>query len=341
MRLACFVIILATLSAAAQEPLNTSVAGHSLVLNEVFLNGAGPFRMLIDTGNASSIVRPQIARRLNLKPAYSVDRASVAGVRRVPVAILDEVRAGSVSDRSVEAIIGDVFQSGVDGVLGQSWLVRHDYLLDYRNRRIGLDGPAPASGISVPLLSEDGRPVVVASVEGNPRELVVDSGASAVVLYEKPTLDGGWTTQLEAGPYRHCSHQRHGACNPHARSLGNRPGGGRQYRWSRQLNHEPRESRLHRFSVCHRRGSYNGWRWGRRHVGRIRDRGPGRGRQPLSDRRRALCRTIPRNHLRNNSDQRTATCWSNWRLCARLLPCGRTEQSIGRDDRCEVVLDRM
>jgi predicted aspartyl protease len=87
--------------------------------------------MLIDPGNASSTVRPEIARRLNLKAAYAVDQASVGGVRRVAVAILDEVRAGSVSDRSVEAMIGDVFQADVDGVLGQSWLVRHDYLLDY------------------------------------------------------------------------------------------------------------------------------------------------------------------------------------------------------------------
>ena len=205
MRLACFLFTLAAVSAVAQDLavrtgvlLKTSLAGHALVLNDVFLNGAGPFRMLIDTGNASSIVRPQIARRLNLKPSYSVDQASVAGVRRVPVAILDEVRAGSASDRSVEAIIGDVLQSGVDGVLGESWLVRHDYLLDYRNRRIGLDGPPVASGIRVPLRSDDGRPVVVASIEGSPRELVVDSGASALVLYEKAALDGGLAAQLEA-----------------------------------------------------------------------------------------------------------------------------------------------
>jgi hypothetical protein len=39
---------------------------------------------------------------------------------------------------------------------------------------------------------------VVGSIEGSPRELVVDSGASALVLYERPTIDGGLTTQLEA-----------------------------------------------------------------------------------------------------------------------------------------------
>jgi predicted aspartyl protease len=167
-----------------------------MILSDIFLNGAGPYRMLIDTGNSSSIVRPEIARHLNLKAAYAVEQASVTGVRRIPVAILNEVRAGSISDRSVEAMISDVFQPGVDGVLGQSWLVRHDYLLDYRNRRIALDVPASGSGFRVPLRSPDGLPVVAASIDGRERELVVDSGSSAVVLYETPALDRALTTRL-------------------------------------------------------------------------------------------------------------------------------------------------
>ena len=204
MRLTCLIFTLAAVSAAAPDLarngvlLKTSIVGHSVVINDVFLNGAGPFRMLIDTGNASSIVRPELARRLNLKPTYAVDHASVAGVRRVPVAILDEVRAGSVADRSVEAMIGEVFQPGVDGVLGQSWLVRHDYLLDYKSRRFVLDGSPADTGIRAPLRSGDGRPAVVASVNGRERELVVDSGASALVIYEKPAPHGGNTVQLAA-----------------------------------------------------------------------------------------------------------------------------------------------
>jgi predicted aspartyl protease len=184
MRFACL-LLLTTLSAA----------GQALVLQDVYLNGAGPYRMLIDTGNSSSIVRPEVARRLNLKAAYTVEHATVAGLRKVPVAILDEVRSGAVSDQRVEAMICDVFQPGVDGVLGESWLVRHDYLLDYRHRRIALDGAAAGSGVRVPLRSEDGRPAVTASIDGQAQELVVDSGASAVVLYERPT---GATARLEA-----------------------------------------------------------------------------------------------------------------------------------------------
>jgi len=190
MRLACCLLTFAALSAAASQPalrtgtvLEASLSGHALILNGIFLNGSGPFRMLLDTGNATSIVRPELARRLHLQPAFAVDQVTATGARRVPVAILDEVRAGAVTDRSLEAIIGDVFQSGVDGVLGESWLVRHDYLLDYRARRFVLDGPPPAAGVRLPLHSTDGRPVVDAFIDRRPTELVIDSGASTLVLY--------------------------------------------------------------------------------------------------------------------------------------------------------------
>jgi hypothetical protein len=110
MRLACFLFTLATVSAAAQD-------------------------------NSSSIVRPEIARRLNLKAAYAVEQASV------------------------------------DGVLGESWLVRHDYVLDYRNRRIVLD--APASDASIRLNTISGIPVVdgVFLNGQGPYRFLLDTGA--------------------------------------------------------------------------------------------------------------------------------------------------------------------
>lgn len=180
-----FVLASAAISRSG-EPLKTTLAGHALVLEQVYLNGGGPYRMLVDTGNASSMIRPKIARQLHVQAVYTTDQATVAGTHRVPVVILDEIRIGEITDRSVEAIVGDVFCDGVDGVLGQSWLSRHDYLLDYRGRRISLDGMANDSGLRLPLRTVDGRPTVTASVDGRTRELVVDSGASALVLFERP-----------------------------------------------------------------------------------------------------------------------------------------------------------
>ena len=81
-------------------------------------------------------------------------------------------------------MIGDVRLEGVDGVLGQSWLVRHDYLLDYRNCRVVIDGAPPEGGLSMALHSTDGRPLVNAEVDGRHSELILDSGTPALVLSE-------------------------------------------------------------------------------------------------------------------------------------------------------------
>ena len=81
--------------------LKTTLAGQSLILNDVFLNGDGPFRMLVDTGNSTSIIRAPVARRLNLQPTYSVEMATVTQIRRVPATVLEKVRVGAVTDRFV------------------------------------------------------------------------------------------------------------------------------------------------------------------------------------------------------------------------------------------------
>ena len=79
----------------------------------------------------------------------------------------------------------DVELRDVDGVLGQSWLARHDYLLDYRGRRLVLDGSEPARGIREPLRSSNGTPQIVAEVDGHRQDLVVDSGAPVLVLVRR------------------------------------------------------------------------------------------------------------------------------------------------------------
>ena len=179
------VLLIGVSPAHPEVALTARRAGHMLVLNQVFLDGAGPFRMMVDTGNASSLIRPDIARRLGLRPAYAVEQATLTGVRRVPTALVGELRVGECSERSVEMMIGEVRLPGLDGVLGQSWLARHDYLLDYRHNRLVLDG-APPEGIRVALRTADGCPSVLAEIDGRPAEVALDSGAQVLVLFEKP-----------------------------------------------------------------------------------------------------------------------------------------------------------
>ena len=189
MRAACLILLTsAALSGAQEVVLKADRVAHLLVLKEVYLNGQGPFRMMVDTGAVSCLIRPAVAKRLGLRPVYAVEHATVAGVKRVPAAILDDLRIGSVCDKGIESMITDVKLPGVDGVLGQSWLLRHNYLLDYRGRRLMLGAPQPGRGIRAALRWSDGRPIIAAEVDGRPQDLVLDSGASVLVLFGRSTL---------------------------------------------------------------------------------------------------------------------------------------------------------
>jgi predicted aspartyl protease len=185
MRSACLLLVLTT-KLAAQAPVSLKAVrvDHLLVLRDVFLNGAGPFRMAIDTGNASSLIRPEVARRLAARAVYAVEQVTAAGVRRLPVVLLDRVATGAITERTVETMVGDVRLDAVDGVLGQSWLVRHDYLLNYRKNLVVLDEGPPDRGLTIALHSADGRPSFSAKVDGRHTELILDSGTSTVVLFD-------------------------------------------------------------------------------------------------------------------------------------------------------------
>jgi hypothetical protein len=83
-------------------------------------------------------------------------------------------------------MIGEVREEAIDGILGQSWLGRHDYLLDYRECRLVLDGIAPADGIKAAVRLRDDRPAVTVEVNRRHGEFVLDSGTAVAVLFEPP-----------------------------------------------------------------------------------------------------------------------------------------------------------
>jgi len=201
------ILLMSAALPAAQEIVKADRVAHVLVLKEVYLNGQGPFRMMVDTGAASCMIRPSVAKRLGLRPAYDVEHESLGGAKRVPDAVLDELRIGAIRNQGIEIIIADVSLPDVDGVLGQSWLLQHDYLLDYRGRRLVIDPMEPERGIREALRSSDGRPEIEVDVDGCRQELIVDSGASILVLFGQSPLAGQATLftnggSLEAGTGR-------------------------------------------------------------------------------------------------------------------------------------------
>lgn len=175
--------------------LPAKTVAHTMMLTQVYLNGHGPFRMMVDTGAAASAVRPEIAARIGLEALYRVEQVTASGPSWVAAGSAS-IRVGGAVDEGVELLFSPNAQQGADGVLGQSWLDRHSYLLDFRRRLVVLDGAAPAEGVRLELAELEGRPCVTASVDGATSQLVLDSGASTLLLFRPQARYGKRATLL-------------------------------------------------------------------------------------------------------------------------------------------------
>ena len=183
---------------------STVAARPYLTASQVYINGMGPYRFLIDTGAQSTAVAERVARAAGIGPRYRVEQVTATGTRLTPAGIADKVAVGGCGVTEVEVLIGGVPPvERVDGVLGQSFLSRVNYLLDHNSGRFVIDPDLSGrTGISVPFETLNGRPAIMAEVGGRTQTLILDSGAPALVLFgvrqRSPTVGFGFV-QTSAG----------------------------------------------------------------------------------------------------------------------------------------------
>jgi hypothetical protein len=144
--------------------------------------------MIIDTGASSCSVSPRVAGALRLSAEYRVLDVTPAAQRFIPGSRSVEVELGTRFANNVEFLWQEsrgLADAGleVDGVLGQSFLSRFDYLLDYKSRQLVLDSDA-APGRRVKFTRVASRMLLPAMnpAEGSMR-LILDSAASNVFLW--------------------------------------------------------------------------------------------------------------------------------------------------------------
>jgi predicted aspartyl protease len=174
--------------------------GGRLPVVPVYLEGQGPFDFLLDTGTNSTIVTPEVAARLGLRPADRVRLITVAGERDLPLALLRKVSVGASAAENVEALVSGLEQvrrldPRVCGVLGQNYLGRFNYTLDYDARAVEFEGAgdvAPPAGERVSFVVEEGKLVVAAFSESYVRalRLVLDAAATSLVIFDDAAPPG-------------------------------------------------------------------------------------------------------------------------------------------------------
>lgn len=165
------------------------------VIVPVLVEGRGPYSFLVDTGATRSVLRVGVARELAL-PTFG----RMAVVTPVGNESREAVRIGrlSVGDAVAEGILASVVDADAlgmdgerfDGMLGQDFLSRFDFTIDYRRRQL-VFGASSAHGRRFPLHRDGGRLLVELPQPGEhddrPLRFVPDSGASGLVVFDRGT----------------------------------------------------------------------------------------------------------------------------------------------------------
>jgi hypothetical protein len=164
------------------------------------VNGLKPESFILDTGTRTSIVDERICRELDLQTIARMPLTTFTGTTLVTISRLESLSMGSASAKGLEVICADLrkvysVDSEIYGILGQNFLVRFNYLLDYRERKIVLEENGnlrkDLRGAELPIEIKEYRDYVLfdsGSTAQQPVRFMLDSGAPLPVIFEDPQL---------------------------------------------------------------------------------------------------------------------------------------------------------
>ncbi|HKS58767.1 MAG TPA: aspartyl protease family protein [Steroidobacteraceae bacterium] len=153
----------------------------------VFINGKGPFRLVLDTGATRSALLPRVARALQIPMQASTMRVhGVTGSSDVSTVDVQQIEVGDLLMKSTRLpIVPDVF-GGADGVLGNEALGDKRIFIDFRRDRIEIStsrSERPGVGMSkIPLKLTRGQLLSFKTNIGSvPTTAVIDTGAQRTI----------------------------------------------------------------------------------------------------------------------------------------------------------------
>lgn len=194
--------------AFASTPVRFKQVQNQIVAS-VLVNGAGPFDFIFDTGASSTVIDSELAKQLSLSPIESTSVLTVAGSKPVRRYQLATLALGPKSVQSLTVICADLreihaISPKLRGVLGQNFLSGFDYILNHRDQRIEFEENGEFAntlqGTRIPVERDRGRVIIItqgSSPQKLASRLVVDSGASSVVVFNAATKNSDLEIELD------------------------------------------------------------------------------------------------------------------------------------------------
>jgi len=129
-------------SSAGQVPLRVAGRGGAVLMVATYINGTGPYNLVLDTGATLTCLDQRLARHLSLprKTGAIGLGAGVGGSGRVELVHVDSIRLGAATVRNLTACVLDLGHlrelgaGGVSGLLGLNFLTPFHVTLDFEQR---------------------------------------------------------------------------------------------------------------------------------------------------------------------------------------------------------------
>jgi predicted aspartyl protease len=148
----------------------------------VFINDAGPFQFVVDTGANRTVLSATLASRLALPAGARIRLHDIAGVSAAETALVGSLRVGT---RQIDNIVAPVLSAsdlGADGILGIDGLVDQQVVMDFLGERMSITPVRKPQGetgtIVVKARSRFGQLILADARIGRERVyVIIDSGA--------------------------------------------------------------------------------------------------------------------------------------------------------------------
>lgn len=178
---------------AERSEIDVRIDENGTVIVPVTINGRGPFPFVLDTGSTHSVVSVSLAEQLGMRVVAKTAVLTSTGREWRPVVQLDQTAIARVrSERLLASVVPSVqldrLTRGIEGIIGQDFLLAFNYTLDYRTKRLRWsDDISDNEGVRLPLVAREGRYLVQVMPPGEqtPLLLVPDSGANGFVIFTR------------------------------------------------------------------------------------------------------------------------------------------------------------